>query len=227
MSKFSNFIDFDVFDICPQYKKKGECKCSELSSDIIHSDYNFSFCLQHKIIYCDGTFPIERPHSKFLCKHPVKRKDHSKKICGFHIPDILMIEDLSKIEDKFSEYVFAMRQDPFQMFILVPKKHMENKDLMKLTDFWKFFLPMQQKLSFHLVAFNFSTWESELRNDPYSLGCHAHANLYFNEISWNNAKNIANNPIMNICNIPGPNYLHKNCEELKIYRLNEAKCDYL
>ncbi len=32
---------------------------------------------------------------------------------------------------------------------------------------------------------------------------------------------------MNICNIPDPNYLHKNCEKLKIYRLNEAKCDYL
>ncbi|RIA79381.1 hypothetical protein C1645_840830 [Glomus cerebriforme] len=38
-------LDFDAFNICPQYKKKGECKCSELSSDIIHSDYNFSFCL--------------------------------------------------------------------------------------------------------------------------------------------------------------------------------------
>ena len=38
-------LDFDVFDICPQYKKKEECKCSELSSDVIYSNYNFSFYL--------------------------------------------------------------------------------------------------------------------------------------------------------------------------------------
>ncbi|RIA81784.1 hypothetical protein C1645_836392 [Glomus cerebriforme] len=103
-----NKLDFDTFDICSQYKKKGECKCSELSSDVIHSDYNFLFCLQYKIIYCDGTFSIERPHPKFLCKHPIKRKDHNKKICGFYISNILMIEDLSKIEDKFNEYIFAI-----------------------------------------------------------------------------------------------------------------------
>ncbi|CAG8542740.1 1179_t:CDS:2 [Paraglomus occultum] len=191
--------DFNAFDVCYTLKKTGNCNCNSK----------------------------KWTHPKFLCKDSVETKDARKKICAFYIPDKLLIESLSNKVCDPDGYLFALRRDLFRMFLLVPTKHMENEDLVKLTDFWKFLLIKQQQLSFYLVAFNFGTWESELRNDPNVLECHAHANLYFNEDSWNNAKTVANIPRMDICNTPGPNYLRKNCEELKVYRLNEAYCEYL
>lgn len=131
------------------------------------------------------------------------------------------------------------RREPIRGLLFVPRPlkkgennsfHFNNTTLIKNLLFWQDLLEEREKLGFNSISLNYGMWETRQARsaDKYVQNCHAHVHLHFDDVGWQNFKEIVFNsssisdlsiefliPMLKARDFPEQNNHLKNCLELE------------